>query len=86
MADMVDCGRHVFKSWAAQVPSPATGECRENRALGPFDPSMTAERACALYLEGKVTKNAEAAFKRGWNAAQAEYNTQRAQAQKGQQQ
>lgn len=73
MADMVDCGRATFESWARQTPSPATGECWDNRWLGKFDPSMTAEQACALCLEGKLTPNAEQGFMRGWNAAKAEY-------------
>lgn len=74
MADMVDAGRYAFEAWASRTPSPAHGICFKDRWLGPFNPEMPAEEACARLLEGKLTPSAEMAFMRGWTQAQAQYH------------
>lgn len=67
MADMVDCGRCTFESWARGSKSDA-------RWLGAFDPSMLgSEAAKRMDLVGKITASGLAGFIRGWDGARAQY-------------
>jgi hypothetical protein len=73
MADMFDSGRTSFNQWAAQTVAP-NGRVFSNQFYGEFDPHMTAEAANILSDHvGKITDAAQAAFKRGWTAAQEAY-------------
>ena len=67
MADMFDCGIHMYRSWAR-------GEVHSIRWFGPFDPNRTASEQWVISdSAGKLQESAFAPFERGWNAAQAEY-------------
>ena len=68
MADMFDSGRYAFSAW-----SKAGSRAFWERWLGPFDPSMTAVEANDKLHEDRITKEAQAAFMRGWVSAQHEY-------------
>lgn len=67
MADMFDCGRYTRKSWRE-------GAQHHARWLGPFDPTMTAEKAGQILEHDKLTSEGQAAFVRGWNADMAEHS------------